>query len=308
MIPERLIPLMIALALSSSPGLNGANAPAGYIDVPLWQGVPPGTPDGALPPEKNVDDAHTAHVAAPSLWLSLPDKKQGGQPVPLVLLMPGGGYGIVGHKYEGTEIAAYLKSRGIASAVLLYRCSPQQFPAPLLDARRALAILHDRAAEWNVDPGKIGVMGFSAGGHLAGLATSTLPAGPASPASVRPAFSILVYPVVRLRGPLSHGGSGVNLLGKERMALANEADHLAIDNLVDDHWPRTYLLHEKDDPAVPPAGTLALATAMEKLKVPHQIHLEPGNDHGFGWNRPDAAGKIRGPAGWLPRVADWILE
>ena len=301
-----LIPLMLSFALSSTTAVTGAPAPAGYIDVPLWPGLPPGTPAGTLPPEKAVDAAHTAHIAQPSLWVSVPDPSPAAKPAPFVLLLPGGGYGIVGHKYEGTEVASYLKSRGIASGVLLYRCAPQVFPAPLLDARRALELVHERAAEWKVDPARIGVMGFSAGGHLAGLVTSPLAAGPDFPAKVRPDFSILVYPVVRLRGQMSHGGSGVNLLGKDR--VEKEADALAIDNLVDPQWPRTYLLHEKDDGAVPSAGSVTLAAKLEKLKIPHQIHIVPGKDHGFGWNRPDAAGNPRGPKDWLPRAADWILE
>ncbi len=280
-----------------------ANKPASAQSLPLWGGVPPATPPGKLPAERDVDGAHTAAIAQPRLWVMLPERA-GSKPTPMVLLLPGGGYGIVGQRYEGVEIARELNRRGIAAAVLLYRCAPQTYPAPLLDARRALALLGENAGKWNVDASRIGVLGASAGGHLAGLASSAVSPAGAEPNPGRPAFCVLLYPVVRLRGPLSHAGSGVNLLGKDRVAA--EADALALDTLSDAGWPRTYILHDRGDRAVPSGGSVALSEKLRKLGVPCELRITAGDDHGFGWNRPDAQGKVRGPADWLPVVADWI--
>ena len=82
---------------------------------------------------------------------------------------------------------------------------------------------------------------------------------------------------------------------------------MALDGLVDAHWPPTYILHDKDDPAVPSNGSVTLGECLEKQKIPHQIHIVDGHDHGFGWNRPAPDGTIRGPQDWLPHAADWIL-
>lgn len=280
-----------------------AHKPVSALMVPLWDDAPPATPAGKLPPERDVDDGHTAAIAQPRLWVMLPETPPAG-PMPMVLLVPGGGYGVVSRRYEGVEIAKELNRRGIAAAVLLYRCAPQTYPAPLLDARRALALLQKNAGAWKVDAKKIGILGGSAGGHLAGLATSLVSPAGTEPKPVRPAFCVLLYPVVRLRGPLSHAGSGVNLLGKDRIAA--EGDALALDALADRAWPRTYIVHDRGDPAVPSAGSVALAEKLKQLGVPYELRITEGADHGYGWNRPDSKGAIRGPADWLPVVCDWI--
>lgn len=280
--------------------------PEGFVEVDLWTGVPPGTPAGDVPKENTSDPARVAQVNRPRIWLSLPEGKKGAPPATCVLLVPGGGYGIVSMRYEGTEVAKYLRERGIASAVLIYRCKPQTYPAPLLDARKALSILHERAGEWGIDAGKLGVMGFSAGGHLAGLLCSAAETEPKSADGPRPAFGVFLYPVVRLLGNGSHSGSGVNLLGKER--VEKEAEKFALDRLVDDQWPRSYGIHEKDDPVVPVAGVEALAAAVRARGIPMELRIEEGKVHGFGWNRPGSKENPRPTSDWLPKVTDWILS
>lgn len=281
-----------------------ADAPEGVPAIPLWRGEAPASPPGATPPEHRLDSAHVARVSVPRLWLFLPAKPGAPAGAPAVLVIPGGGYGAVAHGHEGVEVARELNRRGIAAAVLIYRCHPQRHPAPLLDARRAFELLHTNAGKWNLDTNRIGVMGFSAGGHLAGLETSVLrPVEDKSPA-VRPAFCILVYPVVRLRGPLAHAGSGKNLLGEPRVDA--EADALALDTLADSRWPRTCILHGDRDTIVPAKGSEALAARLRELRVPCEFRIIPGAAHGFGWNRPAARGAIRGPSDWLPVVCDWI--
>lgn len=277
--------------------------PADAVAMPLWTGTPPSTPIGETPPEKVLAGGRVSDVETPRIWFFKAEGKGTGV-APAVLLIPGGGYSIVSCRYEGIEVARELSKRGIASAVLLYRCKSRKFPAPLLDARRALALLRQNAAAWQLDTKKIGVMGFSAGGHLAGLVSSgvALP-GETQPAS-RPDFSVLLYPVVRLRGPVSHAGSGFALLSKDD--LSTKADALALDALANGAWPRTYLLHEKDDRAVPSKGSALLADALKKKGVTCELHIVPGTDHGFGSNQPDGKGAIRGPAHWIDDVAIWL--
>ena len=283
---------------------QGPQVPVGSVEIPLWANEVPATPTGSLPNERQQDAGHVAHVQKPRVWVTLPKDGKNGKPMPMVLLIPGGGYGVVGHQFEGTEVAKYLESQGIASATLLYRCGSQPFPAPLLDARKALAILKERSKDWNVDASQIGVMGFSAGGHLAGMLCSGIATQPESDVATRPSFAVLVYPVVQLRGPMAHAGSGTNLLGAARADA--EAGKFALDQLVDSKWPRTYQLHETNDSVVPSKGSEALAESFVKAGIEHELHIVPGRDHGFGWNRPDAKGKVRGPENWLAPVVDWI--
>lgn len=220
-----------------------------------------------------------------------------------VLILPGGGYGLVSSAKEGHRPAQLLCSHGIAAAVLEYRHSPQRWPVPLLDAQRALRICRGLAARHGLDTGQIGVMGFSAGGHLAGTLAmhpeipETRIGDALDPVSSRPDFQILIYPVVSFVQSFSHVGSRDNLLGKPAdPALAHA---LSLENLAGPHAPPAFLLHAQNDTSVPPDNSHLLAQTLTAHSIKTEFHLIPEGGHGFGLaaNHP-----------WGRWLLDWLAQ
>lgn len=223
-----------------------------------------------------------------------------------VVVCPGGGYGNLAVGHEGKEPAEWLNQQGIAAFVLKYRLGPRyRHPAPLQDAQRALRTVRARAKEWNVDPNRIGIWGFSAGGHLASTAGTQFEDGKADAAdsiervSSRPDFLILCYPVITLTGPAAHVGSRNNLLGKE--ADAKLVDGLCNDRNVTARTPPTFLFHTNEDKAVPPENSVLFYTALRKAGIPAELHIyEPGR-HGVGLAPKDPILST-----WPERLAAWL--
>lgn len=218
-----------------------------------------------------------------------------------VLILPGGGYGRVSTPKEGHRPAQRLASHGIAAAVLEYRHAPQRHPVPLLDAQRGLRTLRHLAHRHNLDPQKVGVLGFSAGGHLAGtLATQNeIPEGRVPDAlddiAFRPDFAALVYPVVSMTAAWSHSGSRDHLLGLD--ADPDLAAQLSLENAVTQDTPPMFLFHTAQDSSVPALNALRLAEALIDRGVEVDLHLVAGGGHGIGLARNHP---------WSQWLVDWI--
>ncbi|MET7461767.1 alpha/beta hydrolase [Nonomuraea sp. NPDC005501] len=213
------------------------------------------------------------------------------RPAPAVVVLPGGGYEhLAGH--EGAPVARWLNTLGVAAFVVAYRVAPHRHPLPLLDAARAVRWVRAHAAGHGVDPGRVGVLGFSAGGHLAGLlATETGPMLAEGPhdevdaQDARPGLAVLCYPVVTLSGPAAHAGSAASLLGPG--GTDADLDGLSIERRVGPHSPPMFLWHTADDGAVPLDNTLLLAGALARHRVPVEAHVYPHGKHGLGLAEDD---------------------
>lgn len=208
-----------------------------------------------------------------------------------VVICPGGGYGVLAIDHEGYEIASWLNEMGIAGIVLKYRLPSDEIMddksiGPLQDAQESIRIVRRRAAEWNLDPHKIGVMGFSAGGHLAGTA-STLYGETVYPGmdgtSARPDFSILIYGVLSMQDDITHKGSRNNLLGQG--TPVDTANRFSNELNVNGETPPAFLVHSTDDGAVPVENSIRYYQALVKAGVPAELHIYESGGHGYGLAR-----------------------
>jgi acetyl esterase/lipase len=205
-----------------------------------------------------------------------------------IVVCPGGGYSGLALGHEGHDVGVFCQQHGISAFVLTYRIAPKyHHPCPMLDVQRALRTVRARAAEWHVDPVRIGVMGFSAGGHLASTAATHFDAGKANDAdaiersSCRPDFAVLVYPVIALDKPHTHQGSKRNLLGPKIDDQALVAD-LSNDQRVTKATPPCFLVHTTADTVVPPENSIDFYLALRRAGVPAELHVYEPGQHGFG--------------------------
>jgi len=278
------------------------------IAVSMLYAIPAHAQDGKNAPEKiglwkkrapiGMDKFEDVEV-----WITLhrPAKANG----TAVVICPGGGYGGLVTGAEGHGIAAWLNQHGITGVVLEYRLPKGRAQVPLFDAQRAIRTVRANAKAWNLDSARIGIMGFSAGGHLASTAGTHFDAGDASSpdpverVSCRPDFMILVYPVVTMGGK-GHSGSRANLLGKSPDAklvglYSNETQVRA-------NTPPTFLAHAKDDKPVPPSNSQMFYDALRDKKVPARYLELPSGGHGLnGYKGPmwDA---------WQRQSLEWLVE
>lgn len=205
----------------------------------------------------------------------LPQK--GETPSRAVLICPGGGYEMRCTYEEGTYFKDFFNSRGIACFVLDYRLPGGDKSIPLGDAREALGQIRAHAGEWNINPQAVGIMGFSAGGHLASSIATHLPA------SERPAFQILFYPVISMNHKDSHYGSCLNFLGKERLGSKKDIREWSNHLHADSACPRAIIFAADDDNVVPVApNTLAYAKALADCGCSVNLHIFPYGGHGYG--------------------------
>jgi len=228
------------------------------------------------------------------------------EPRACVVICPGGGYRILASSHEGYDIAAKFNEIGVSALVLYYRL-PQDSAqiekkfAPLQDAQSAIALVRKNAVKWNVDPAKVGIMGFSAGGHLAATASTHFNkdyTGIQADANLRPDFSILLYPVISFR-PFGHGGSSQSLLGKnpseEDLALFSNEEQVTAQT------PKAFIVHAADDNAVPLKNSLLYAEKLTANKVPVDLHVYAKGGHGFGLNNKTTSGDF-----WFDRLITWM--
>lgn len=282
--------------------------------LPLYDGSPPGSRMSADPEvliKKEGDPiVRVTHVQTPDVRVFLPPKEKATGAA--VIICPGGAYRILAIDHEGWQVAEWLNTIGVAGIVLKYRVSDTmggayQHPVPLLDARQAIRLTRAKAGEWGLDPQRIGVMGFSAGGHLAStaltLADEALPSeDPALFATKahQPNFGVLVYPVISLIEPWAHRGSGDILLGKE--ATAADRRKLSTELRVTKDTPPTFLVATQDDTGVPPQNSIAFYQAMIAHSVPGELHLWEKGGHGFGMlPSPNPVA-----AEWPKQLAAWL--
>ncbi|MBC8065513.1 MAG: alpha/beta hydrolase [Chlorobia bacterium] len=256
----------------------------------LWEGDAPGALGKAA---KDV----------PTLTSYLPTKPCGST----IIVCPGGGYGMLA-EHEGKDYALWLNRLGVSAFVLKYRLGSDGYrhPAMLNDAARAMRTVRSRAKEWGIDPKRIGIMGSSAGGHLTSTLLTHFDDGNLSSAdtieraSSRPDFGVLCYAVISL-GPVSHGGSKENLLGKN-------PDPKLVENLSNElqvtaNTPPTFLWSTADDSAVPVENSILFATACRKFKVPIELHIYESGPHGIGLQgKPDSDNLHP----WTKELARWL--
>ncbi len=245
----------------------------------------------------------------PTLTIYLPpqDKATGAS----VVICPGGGYGALAVDHEGHQIAQWLNSFGVAGFIVKYRHrnsgAGYGHPAPIQDAQRAIRTVRSRAKEWGVDPNRIGILGFSAGGHLASTAATHFNEsfGEARDTidrvSCRPDFAVLVYPVISFTEPFTHTGSRKNLLGAEPDAALVEK--MSNEKQVTPQTPPTFLIHTWEDRGVPAENSIYFYLALRKANVPAEMHIFLKGPHGFGLGQ-----KLDGASAWPKLCEKWMGE
>ncbi|MDX2022519.1 MAG: alpha/beta hydrolase [Deltaproteobacteria bacterium] len=273
---------------------RAAETPAADVPKPeaLW---PKGAP-GAL--GKEAQDAPTVQVFLPPE--GTPKTATG------VVVLPGGGYWTVAIDHEGYAVARFLNSLGVAAFVVNYRHSPRyQHPAPINDAQRALRLVRSRAQQYKLSPDRIGVMGFSAGGHLAATASTRFDAGNPAAAdlidrvSCRPDFTVLGYPVVSFVAPFSHTGSSEGLLGKNPNPQMLE--DLSAEKRVTILTPPAFMFHTSEDNGVPAENSIAYYQALRVFHIPAELHIYEKGKHGVGLAPNDPI-----LSSWSQRLTDWL--
>ncbi|MEI6138887.1 MAG: alpha/beta hydrolase [Mariniphaga sp.] len=273
--------------------------------IPLYKGeIPNSIPNSMkeIKMENNETLVGYRSISEPTLAVYLPEaSKTSGA---AVIICPGGGYGMESYRLEGTIIANAFLQKGIAAFILKYRLPSDSIMkdksiGSLQDAQQAIKTVRERAKEWNIDPGKIGIMGFSAGGHLASTAGTHFEKAyiPNSEnTSLRPDFLILIYPVISMTDGLTHGGSRKNLLGPS--PSFDQINLFSNELQVNEKTPPTWLTHTGDDSVVPVDNSIRFYQALVHNKVPAEMHLYPSGNHGFVLKKPTDE--------WMEPLFKWI--
>jgi acetyl esterase/lipase len=272
---------------------------------------PNGVPNSKLTPANYVEKTDVAQnywitgVSIPTITPYLPEK--GKATGTAIIVFPGGGYAGLASNHEGRAIAEQFNKVGVTAFVLKYRLPNDSIMVdktigPLQDAQRAIQLVREHAAEWGIDPHKIGIIGFSAGGHLAStLLThySKAVIDNKNNTNLRPDFGMLIYPVITF-GPYAHVGSRENLIGKnpsqQLLDLYSNEKQITADT------PPTFLVHATDDDVVPVQNSLMFYEALLKNKVKAEIHIFEEGGHGFGMENP------KNPEHWFDWAANWLKE
>ncbi|MEL7586081.1 MAG: alpha/beta hydrolase [Prolixibacteraceae bacterium] len=271
----------------------------------LW---PDGAPNKNTPPgeEKFHVERGTGryeNVSEAELFVYLPEQEKNTGAA--VVICPGGGYWVEAIEHEGFMMAEYLKQNGIAGIVLKYRLPYGNPDIPLSDALQAIRYVRSKAAEWKIDPYRVGIAGSSAGGHLASTAGTHYDVGnaeatdPTTRLSSRPDFMLLLYPVISFDEEIGHMGSRKNLIGETNdWKLASTYSN---DLQVNEKTPPAFLVLADDDRAVVPENSIRFYMALKKNKVPAEMHIFHQGGHGFGMN------KINKPAEqWPGMFVQWL--
>jgi acetyl esterase/lipase len=281
-----------AQAVAPAPAGRGGQASLNPAprEMPLWEGGAP----GALGSDESDRPTLTFYPAA---------RRASGT---AIVIAPGGGYGALAMDHEGRQVAALFNSMGVAAFVLKYRLGPRyHHPIELGDAQRAIRTARARAQEFGITPTRIGMMGFSAGGHLASTAATHFDAGkpddpdPIERVSSRPDFLILGYPVISSDPAIAHAGSFRNLLGENPdPALLQD---LSNDLRVTADTPPTFLFHTNADTGVPAENSVRFYLALRKAKVPAEMHIFENGPHGVGLAMDDPALSL-----WPTLLTNWL--
>jgi len=259
--------------------------------IRLWRGQAP----GAL----GTDDSDV-----PAITVYLP--RNVGPSTPAAIVCPGGSYRNLASNHEGRQVASFLNSLGMAAFVLRYRLGPRyHHPIELGDAQRAIRTVRAYAAEWKLDPTRIGIVGFSAGGHLAMTASTRFDAGrdaaedPVDRANSRPDFAVLGYPVISMVEPWTHRGSRTNLLGES--PDPELARSLSGEQAVTPQTPPTFIFQTNEDTTVPAENAVYYYLALRKASVPAEMHIFERGAHGLGLANDNPA-----LSAWSSLLANWL--
>ena len=289
--PDRVLDGRSAVAGVVGATMIVAGSLGAQVPIPLWPGGAP----GALGTSEEDTPSVTAYLPAPGHATGTG-----------VVIFPGGGYVHLSMEKEGADVARWLNGIGAAAFVVRYRLGPRyQYPAMLEDAQRAMRVVRARAGVWRVDPHRIGVIGFSAGGHMASTAGTHFDDGNAASAdsidrqSSRPDFMILVYPVITMGLQFAHRGSRDNLLGENPSpalvrTMSNETQ-------VTPNTPPTFLVASTNDTVVPVENTLMFFQALHAAGVSVEMHIYESGPHGFGLGHDHPA-----LATWTGLCANWL--
>lgn len=274
--------------------------------IPLYTDIP-----NSIKTENIEKETHenggvliVSNVSVPTLTVFLPTEKKANGTA--VIICPGGGYGILAADHEGYAVAKRFNEMGITAFVLKYRIPndatmPDKSIGPLQDAQRALQLVRMNAQQWHVDTHKIGIMGFSAGGHLASTAGTHFD----KPVirnedhiNLRPDFMILIYPVISFTDSIGHIGSRDNLLGKN--PGEEKIKYYSNELQVTDKTPPTFLVHSKDDDAVKVNNSIDFAAALTAHGVKNEVYLFEKGGHGYGMNNPTS------DIQWMDKLSAWL--
>ena len=286
----RLFGILLLAVCTAIPALSQRGGPEPEV-IELW-------PAGAPMAKGSAD------VDKPTLAIYLPERPIG----TAVVICPGGGYRNLAMDHEGDQIARWYNSFGIAAFVLKYRLGPKyNHPVQITDVQRAIRMVRAGAWRYGVNPERIGVMGFSAGGHLASTAATHFDAGDASAAdpvdrvSSRPDFAVLCYPVISLTSEYTHQGSKRNLLGESPSAAL--AESLSNEKQITPETPPTFLWHTNEDSGVPAENSVLFYLGLRKAGVPAELHIFERGRHGMG-----LAWQDRVLSAWPDLLANWLYS
>jgi acetyl esterase/lipase len=274
-------------------------------EIPLYAGAIPGAKPSSVKEQIIFVNGgvRISSVIAPTLTKFAPVKPNGTS----VIICPGGGYGRLAIDHEGVDVAKAFNQIGVTAFVLKYRLPGDSImidktTGPLQDAQQAIRMVRQQSIAWGLNPAKIGIMGFSAGGHLAAtaathfnmLADATLK----DTTSVRPDFAILIYPVISFDDSITHKGSKTNLVGKN--PTAEQVKLFSNELQVTKNSPPAFLVHAGDDGTVPVENSIRYYQACIKNKVLAEMHVYPKGGHGFGMNNKTTNDK------WFDRLINWL--
>ncbi|MBI3220016.1 MAG: alpha/beta hydrolase [Bacteroidetes bacterium] len=277
--------------------------------IPLYSsGIPNSIPNSTIREKQEVGAdgiLRISDVTEPSLTVYQPEARIANGTA--VIICPGGGYWILAAGHEGADVAKKFTAIGVTAFVLKYRLPDARLQtnptiAPLQDAQRALQLVRERASEFRIDPTKVGILGFSAGGHLASTAATQFQnpkIDNPTKISLRPDFQVLIYPVISSDPAIAHGGSFEKLVGKE--STAEQRSAYSSDKRVTPQTPRAFLVHASDDGGVSSLNSVRYYEALLQNKVPAELHLYQRGGHGFGLENPTTNDE------WFDRLKNWMM-
>lgn len=273
--------------------------------IPVYTGSIPGAIDCERKEAVTLNNSNNresvAFVTSPTLTIFIPAKQNAARSA--VIICPGGGYSRLAITHEGYDVARALNDSGITAFVLKYRlpndsCMSDKRIGPLQDLQHAIQLVRKKAQEWNIDSSKVGILGFSAGGHLVATAATLFDKANLPGVSARPAFAIMIYPVISFTSDLAHAGSKEKLLGKN--PNPGDVSSFSTEQQVSAVTPPCFLVHAIDDKTVPIGNTLAFFTALQTHKIKSSMIIYQAGGHGFGMTNPMTGEK------WLPSVLSWM--
>lgn len=281
----RIISLITVLLLTT---MLSAQKP---VELPLWPNGAPNT-NGLTGAQEDLNGGRVANVVTPSITVYRPALPNG----MAIIMCPGGGYARLAMNHEGHDMAPWFTTQGITYVVLKYRMPNGHYEVPLSDAEQAIRLVRAHAKEWGIDPHRVGIMGASAGGHLA-ASLATLYSGD----DTRPDFQILFYPVISMVKGVTHAGSRQNLIGSNPSAELEQK--YTLERQVTARTPQAFIMLSTDDTAVLPINSINYYLALLEQKVPATLHVYPTGGHGWGF-RDNFTYKRQ----WTEELEKWLRE